>query len=47
MCGSGKTKKGDMHKGQNNRKHAHTLLLSTIYAELDIKASQLLQNKMQ
>lgn len=46
-CGSAKTKKGDRHEGQNNRKHAHTLLLSPIYAELYIKASRLLQNKMQ
>lgn len=47
MCGSGKTKKGDVHEGQNNRKRAHTLPLSTIYAQLDIKAPRLLQNKMQ
>lgn len=44
-CGSKETKKGEMHEGRNNRKRAHTLLLSTIYEELHIKASHLLQKK--
>lgn len=47
-CGSGKRwGKGDTREGQNNRKQTRTLLLSRIYAGLDIKALQLLPNKMQ
>lgn len=34
-----------MHEGSNNRKCAHTLLLSTVYEERYIKASHLLQKE--